>query len=55
MRLSAKGIELVRKLNPELARSNQALFERALRPEQLREFARSLDLLIRGLERQSEV
>jgi MarR family transcriptional regulator, 2-MHQ and catechol-resistance regulon repressor len=54
VRLSTKGIELVRKLYPELARSNQALFERALRPEQVREFARSLDLLIRGLERQSE-
>jgi len=54
VRLSTKGIELVRKLYPELARSNQALFERSLRPEQVREFAKSLDLLIRGLERQSE-
>jgi hypothetical protein len=53
--LSAKGIELVRKLYPELARSDQVLFERGLRPEQVREFAKSLDLLIRGLERQSEV
>ena len=54
VRLSAKGIELLRKLYPELARSNRALFERELRAEQLREFANSLDLLIRGLERQSE-
>jgi MarR family transcriptional regulator, 2-MHQ and catechol-resistance regulon repressor len=54
VRLSAKGSDLLRKLYPELARSNRALFERALRPEQLREFAKSLDLLIHGLERQSE-
>ena len=54
VRLSAKGIEFLRKLYPALARSNRALFERELRAEQLREFAKSLDLLIRGLERQSE-
>jgi MarR family transcriptional regulator, 2-MHQ and catechol-resistance regulon repressor len=54
VRLSAKGTELLRKLYPELARSNRALFERALRPEQLREFAKSLDLLIHGLGRQNE-
>jgi len=54
VRLSAKGIELLRKLYPALAQSNRALFERELRPEQLREFAKSLDLLIRGLERKSE-
>jgi MarR family transcriptional regulator, 2-MHQ and catechol-resistance regulon repressor len=54
VRLSAKGIELLRKLYPELARSNRALFERALRPEQMREFAKALDLLIRGLEGQRE-
>ena len=51
VRLSAKGAELLRKLYPALARSNRALFERELRPEQLREFAKSLDLLIRGLDR----
>jgi len=51
VRLSAKGVELLSKLYPALARSNRALFERELRPEQLREFAKSLDLLIRALDR----
>ena len=54
VRLSAKGIEFLRKLYPALARSNRALFERELRAGQLKEFAKSLDLLIRGLERQTE-
>ena len=50
VRLSAKGIALLRKLYPELARSNRALFERALRPAQMRELAKTLELLIRSLE-----
>ena len=54
VRLSTKGIELLRKLYPELARSNRALFERALRLGQIREFAKSLDLLIGGLEEPGE-
>ena len=54
VRLSAKGTEFLRKVYPALARSNRALFERELRAEQLKEFAKSLDLLIRGLERQTE-
>ena len=54
VRLSAQRTQRLRKLYPELARSNRALFERVLRPEPMRELAKSLDLPIRGLEAQSE-
>jgi MarR family transcriptional regulator, 2-MHQ and catechol-resistance regulon repressor len=50
VRLSAKGMEFFRKLYPEMARRNRASFERVFRPEQVKEFARLLDLLIRDLE-----
>ncbi|HTT75364.1 MAG TPA: MarR family transcriptional regulator [Candidatus Binataceae bacterium] len=52
VRLSAKGIELFRKLYPELVRGNRTLFERAFRPEQLKEFSRLLGQLISVLEMQ---
>jgi len=54
VRLSAQRTQRLRKLYPELAPSNRALFERVLRPEPMRELAKSLDLPIRGLEAQSE-
>src|SRR5271170_360190 len=50
VRLSAKGIEFFRKFYPELARNNRTLFEKAFRPEQLKEFSRLLNVLIRSLE-----
>jgi DNA-binding MarR family transcriptional regulator len=50
IRLSAKGVELFRKLYPELVRSNRYLLERAFKPEQVKEFSRLLELLIRSLE-----
>ncbi len=50
VRLSAKGVELFRKLYPELARSNRYLLERAFTPEQMREFGRLLEILIHSLE-----
>ena len=50
IRLSAKGVELFRKLYPELVRSNRHLLERAFKPEQVKEFSRLLELLIRSLE-----
>jgi MarR family transcriptional regulator, 2-MHQ and catechol-resistance regulon repressor len=50
VRLSAKGIEFFRKFYPELARNNRALFEKAFRPEQLKEFDKLLNLLVRSLE-----
>jgi MarR family transcriptional regulator, 2-MHQ and catechol-resistance regulon repressor len=50
VRLSGKGIEFCRKFYPELARSNRAIFEKALRPEQLKELSKLLALLLRSLE-----
>ena len=50
IRLSAKGFELFRKLYPELVRSNRYLLEGAFKPEQVKEFSRLLELLIRNLE-----
>jgi MarR family transcriptional regulator, 2-MHQ and catechol-resistance regulon repressor len=50
VRLSAKGTEFFRKFYPELTRSNRALFEKAFRPDQLKEFSKLLNLLIRSLE-----
>jgi len=50
VRLSAKGIELFRKLCPALARSNRAIFEKVFQPEQHQEFGKFLRMLISGLE-----
>jgi MarR family transcriptional regulator, 2-MHQ and catechol-resistance regulon repressor len=50
VRLSAKGIEFFRKFYPELAHNNRALFEKAFRPDQLKEFSKLLNMLIRSLE-----
>jgi MarR family 2-MHQ and catechol resistance regulon transcriptional repressor len=50
VRLSAKGIEFFRKFYPELSRNNRTLFEKAFRPEQLKEFDKLLSLLVRSLE-----
>ena len=51
VRLSAKGVELFRKLYPELARSNRSILERAFKREQLKEFSQLLETLIRSIER----
>jgi MarR family 2-MHQ and catechol resistance regulon transcriptional repressor len=53
VRLSAKGVELFRKLYPELVRSTRSLFEKAMRPDQMKEFSKLLALLIRNLETRS--
>jgi MarR family transcriptional regulator, 2-MHQ and catechol-resistance regulon repressor len=50
VRLSAKGIELFRKLCPALARGNRAIFEKVFQPEQHKEFGRFLNMLIDELE-----
>ncbi len=50
VRLSAKGIELFSKLYPELVRGHKSLLEKVFRPEQLKEFGKLLELLIRSLE-----
>jgi MarR family transcriptional regulator, 2-MHQ and catechol-resistance regulon repressor len=50
VRLTAKGVEFFRKFYPELVRGRRALFEKAFQPEQMKEFSRLLDLLLRSLE-----
>jgi MarR family transcriptional regulator, 2-MHQ and catechol-resistance regulon repressor len=50
VRLSAKGIELFRKLCPALGRSNRAIFEKIFHPEQHKEFGKLLHMMIEGLE-----
>jgi MarR family transcriptional regulator, 2-MHQ and catechol-resistance regulon repressor len=50
VRLSTKGIEFLRKLYPELVRNNRVIFEKAFRPEQMKEFGKLLSLLVRSLE-----
>jgi MarR family transcriptional regulator, 2-MHQ and catechol-resistance regulon repressor len=50
VRLSAKGIELFRKLCPALARGNREIFEKVFEPAQHKEFGKLLHLLIEGLE-----
>jgi MarR family 2-MHQ and catechol resistance regulon transcriptional repressor len=50
VRLSAKGVELFRKLYPELTQSSRSLFEKAFTPEQMKEFSKLLEVLVRSLE-----
>jgi MarR family transcriptional regulator, 2-MHQ and catechol-resistance regulon repressor len=52
VRLSAKGFELYNRLYPESVRCNRFLFERAFKPQQLKELNGLLELLIRSLETQ---
>jgi DNA-binding MarR family transcriptional regulator len=50
VRLSTKGVELFRKLYPEHVRSNKSLFEKAFTPDQMKEFSKLLEVLLRSLE-----
>jgi MarR family 2-MHQ and catechol resistance regulon transcriptional repressor len=50
IQLSAKGIELCRELLPEAWRGNREIFEKAFRPQQMKQFSRLLMLLLRSLE-----
>ncbi len=52
IRLSAKGVELFRKLYPELKRANRSLLENAFRLEQTKELSKLLEILIQSLETQ---
>jgi MarR family transcriptional regulator, 2-MHQ and catechol-resistance regulon repressor len=52
VRLSAKGVELFRKLYPEIVRCNRSLLEKAFKPEQMQEFSKLLEILIRSFETQ---
>ena len=51
VRLSGKGVELFRKLYPELARSNRSILERAFKRDQMRELSQLLEVLIHSIER----
>jgi DNA-binding MarR family transcriptional regulator len=50
VRLTPKGLEFFRKFYPEIVRGKRALFERAFRPEQMKEFSKLLNLLLHSLE-----
>jgi MarR family transcriptional regulator, 2-MHQ and catechol-resistance regulon repressor len=50
VRLTAKGVEFFRKFYPELVRRKRAFFEKAFRPDQMKEFGKLLDLLLGTLE-----
>ena len=50
VRLSPKGVELLRKLYPELASSNRSLFEKVFTPDQIKEFSKLLEILISSME-----
>jgi DNA-binding MarR family transcriptional regulator len=53
IQLSAKGVEFWRKFLPQVAHSARELFEQAFRPEQMRQFSKLLDLLVRSVEADS--
>jgi len=53
IQLSAKGVQLWREFFPEVARSAREVFEKAFRPEQMKQFGKLLALLIRSLEADS--
>src|SRR5580704_15001773 len=53
VRLSAKGVELFRKLHPQKVSCNRSLFEKTFKPEQVKELSGLLELLIRNLEEDS--
>jgi MarR family transcriptional regulator, 2-MHQ and catechol-resistance regulon repressor len=52
VRLSGKGVELFRKLYPEVVRINRSLFEKAFSPDQMKQFSKLIEVLIRSLETQ---
>jgi DNA-binding MarR family transcriptional regulator len=53
IQLSAKGVEFWLKVFPEVARSAREVFEKAFRPEQMKQFSKLLALLVRSLEADS--
>jgi MarR family 2-MHQ and catechol resistance regulon transcriptional repressor len=54
VQLSAKGVELCRELIPRAARSSRETFQKAFRPQQVKQFSNLLGLLVRSLEAESE-
>ena len=53
IQLTAKGVEFWRRFSPEVASSARELFEKAFRPEQMKQFSKLLALLLRTLEADS--
>ena len=53
VQLTGKGVELCRELIPEVARSDREVFEKAFRPEQMKQFRKLLMLLLRNLDADS--
>jgi MarR family 2-MHQ and catechol resistance regulon transcriptional repressor len=53
--LTEKGIELWSGLFPRLSRDDEAIFARALKPEQIKQLSKLLTLLVRGLEAGSQI
>ncbi len=52
VRLTSKGVEFFRRFYPETVRGKRVLFERAFRPDQMKEFGKLLGLLLRALEQE---
>ena len=53
IQLSTKGIQFWRRFSPEVARGAREVFEKAFRPEQMKQFSKLLALLLRSLEADS--
>ncbi len=54
IQLTEKGLEFCRALFPQLAESNEEIFARALKPEQLKQLTKLLTLLVQSMETDSE-
>ncbi len=50
VRLTPKGVEFFRRFYPENVRSKRMIFDKAFRPEQMKEFSKLLGLLLRCLD-----
>jgi DNA-binding MarR family transcriptional regulator len=50
IQLTAKGVEFWRRFFPEVTSSARELYEKAFRPEQMKQFSKLLALLLRSLE-----
>jgi DNA-binding MarR family transcriptional regulator len=53
IQLSAKGVEFWREFFPDVGRSAREVFEKAFRPEQMKQFSKLLALLLRSLQADS--
>jgi DNA-binding MarR family transcriptional regulator len=53
IQLTAKGVEFWCRFSPEVASSARELFEKAFRPERMKQFSKLLALLLRSLEADS--